>query len=114
MATQCLVQKKSKSMLIASTARSAWRDRQGCGAAIIGRIGTAGGTGYAIEFRWQQRHPRSVDGGSNDPLQHGHRKAARMGFRRGRRYDHRPPAGCSFSPKGDAWEKAAACWRIAS
>ncbi len=29
--------------------------------AVIGKIGTAGGTGYAIEFAGE-RHPRAVDG----------------------------------------------------
>ena len=51
MATQCLIQKKSKNM------RVTVQGSVGKGVtakdivlAIIGEIGTAGGTGYAIEF----------------------------------------------------------------
>ena len=51
MASQCLIQRKSQNMRI-------WVEgklKSGVGAkdlalAIIGKIGTAGGTGYAIEF----------------------------------------------------------------
>jgi 3-isopropylmalate/(R)-2-methylmalate dehydratase large subunit len=51
LATQCLLQKKSKTMLI----RVEGELGRGVTAkdvvlAVIGRIGTAGGTGYAIEF----------------------------------------------------------------
>src|SRR5690242_18287645 len=51
LATQCLVQKKAKSMLIEVTGQLG----PGVAAkdvvlAIIGKIGTAGGTGHAIEF----------------------------------------------------------------
>ena len=51
LATQCLLQKKSKTMLVKVDGELA----RGVSAkdvvlAIIGRIGTAGGTGYAIEF----------------------------------------------------------------
>src|SRR5207249_1644295 len=51
LATQCLLTKKAKSMLV----RVEGALPVGCTAkdivlAVIGRIGTAGGTGYAIEF----------------------------------------------------------------
>ena len=51
LATQCILQKKSKNMRISVNGAL----RNGVGAkdvilAIIGRIGTAGGTGYTIEF----------------------------------------------------------------
>ena len=51
LATQCLLTKKVKSMLVRADGKLA----PGVTAkdlilAIIGRIGTAGGTGYAIEF----------------------------------------------------------------
>ena len=62
LATQCLLMKKAKSMLV----RVDGRLPPGVTAkdlvlAIIGRIGTAGGTGHAIEFARRGR-ARAVDG----------------------------------------------------
>ncbi|NEH54080.1 3-isopropylmalate dehydratase large subunit, partial [Rhizobium leguminosarum] len=51
MATQCLLQKKSKTMLVkvdGKLGRGVYA--KDIALAVIGRIGTAGGTGYAIEF----------------------------------------------------------------
>ena len=51
MATQCLVQKKSKSMLVSVDGQvGPGVTAKDIMLAIIGAIGTAGGTGYAIEF----------------------------------------------------------------
>ncbi len=63
MATQCLIQKKSRSMLI----RVEGRAGPGITAkdlvlAIIGQIGTAGGTGYAIEFGGAAIQALSMEG----------------------------------------------------
>ena len=63
LATQCLIQKKSKSMLIEVDGKAA----AGVTAkdiilAIIGEIGTAGGTGYAIEFAGAAIRGLSVEG----------------------------------------------------
>ncbi len=63
MATQCLIQKKSRAMLV----RVDGRTRPGVTAkdivlAIIGRIGTAGGTGYAIEFGGDAIRALSMEG----------------------------------------------------
>lgn len=63
MATQCLLQKKSKTMQI----RVEGTLQDGVTAkdiilAIIGKIGTAGGTGYAIEFAGSAIRALSVEG----------------------------------------------------
>ena len=63
MATQCLLQKKSKTMQI----RVEGTLQKGVTAkdiilAIIGKIGTAGGTGYAIEFAGSAIRALSVEG----------------------------------------------------
>ena len=77
--------------------------------AIIGRIGTAGGTGYAIEFGGSTI--RSLDGRPHDDLQHGDRGGRPGGhggvdettidYLRGRPY----------APSGAQWEQAVAHWR---
>ncbi|MCP4695483.1 MAG: 3-isopropylmalate dehydratase large subunit [Gammaproteobacteria bacterium] len=63
LATQCLLQKKSKSMLVSVDGAV----RPGVTAkdiilAIIGKIGTAGGTGYAIEFGGEAIRALSMEG----------------------------------------------------
>ncbi len=63
LATQCLLQKKSKNMLVSVDGQV----REGVTAkdivlAIIGEIGTAGGTGYAIEFAGEAIRALSMEG----------------------------------------------------
>ena len=63
LATQCLIQKKSKAMLI----RVDGKTGPGVTAkdiilAIIGKIGTAGGTGYAIEFGGEAIRDLTMEG----------------------------------------------------
>lgn len=63
LATQCLVQKKSKNMLIRVNGQLG----EGVTAkdvvlAIIAKIGTAGGTGYAIEFAGEVFENMSMEG----------------------------------------------------
>ncbi len=63
LATQCLVQKKSRNMLVSVDGHVA----DGVTAkdivlAIIGKIGTAGGTGYAIEFGGEAIRALSMEG----------------------------------------------------
>ncbi len=63
LATQCLLQKKSRNMLVSVEGRVA----DGVTAkdivlAIIGKLGTAGGTGYAIEFGGDAIRALSMEG----------------------------------------------------
>ncbi|TXG93250.1 MAG: 3-isopropylmalate dehydratase large subunit, partial [Rhodocyclaceae bacterium] len=80
MATQCLVQKKSKAMLIrVDGALGKGVTAKDVALAIIGRIGTAGGTGYAIEFAGSAIRGLSMEGRMtlcNMAIEGG----ARMGF----------------------------------
>ncbi|MCA3000163.1 MAG: 3-isopropylmalate dehydratase large subunit [Rhodocyclaceae bacterium] len=67
MATQCLVAKKSKSLLIRVEGKVGGGRRWQPTAkdivlAIIGKIGTAGGTGYAIEFAGSAIRALSMEG----------------------------------------------------
>ena len=111
LATQCLVQKKSKTMLVAVEGELG----QGVTAkdvalAIIGTIGTAGGTGYAIEFGGSAICSLSIEGRMtlcNMAIEGG----ARMGFvavdEKTIDYLRDRP----FSPKGEIWDKAVAYWQ---
>jgi 3-isopropylmalate/(R)-2-methylmalate dehydratase large subunit len=111
LATQCLLQKKMKSMLI----RVEGKVGPGVTAkdivlAIIGGIGTAGGTGYAVEFAGAAIRALSMEGRMtvcNMAIEAG----ARVGFVAvdGTTIDYlkdRP-----FSPRGELWDKAVAHWR---
>src|SRR4051812_26756383 len=63
LATQCLVQKKSKAMLIVvdgSLPRGV--TPKDVALAVIGKIGTAGGTGHAIEFGGDAIRAMSMEG----------------------------------------------------
>jgi 3-isopropylmalate/(R)-2-methylmalate dehydratase large subunit len=78
--------------------------------AIIGKIGTAGGNGYAIEFAGSAIRGLSMEGRMtlcNMAIEGG----ARMGFVAVDDTTIEYLRGRSFSPKGDAWDKAVACWR---
>jgi 3-isopropylmalate/(R)-2-methylmalate dehydratase large subunit len=111
LATQCLLQKKSKTMLVR------FEGKVGAGVtakdlvlALIGRIGTAGGTGYAIEFGGSAIRALSMEGRMtvcNMAIEAG----ARVGFVAADETTIAYLKGRSFAPRGEDWEKAAACWR---
>ncbi|NJA87984.1 3-isopropylmalate dehydratase large subunit [Rhodocyclus tenuis] len=111
LATQCLVQKKSKTMLV----RVEGQLRAGVSAkdialAVIGNIGTAGGTGYAIEFAGSAIRALSIEGRMtlcNMAIEAG----ARMGFVAVDQTTIDYLKGRPFAPKGDDWERAVASWR---
>jgi len=63
LATQCLIQKKSKNMLVRIDGKlGAGVTAKDVVLAVIGKIGTAGGTGYAIEFGGQVIRDMSMEG----------------------------------------------------
>ncbi len=111
MATQCLVTKKSKSLLIKVEGQVG----RGVTAkdivlAIIGKIGTAGGTGFAIEFAGSAIRALSVEGRMtvcNMAIEAGAR-AGMIGA------DEKTIAylrGRPYAPKGEMFEQAVAYWK---
>ena len=111
LATQCLVTKKMKNMRLnveGPLARGV--TAKDVVLAIIGRIGTAGGTGHAIEFAGSAIRALSMEGRMtvcNMAIEAGAR-AGMVGV------DDTTIAylkGRPFAPKGEHWEKAVAYWR---
>ena len=111
LATQCLVQKKSRAM------RVTVEGTVGTGVtakdivlAIIGKIGTAGGTGYAIEFAGQGIMDLSVEGRMtvcNMAIEAGARAGmVAVGDKTIEYFRDRP-----YAPKGEDWDKAVEQWR---
>ena len=111
LATQCLVQKKSKTMLVAVEGQlGPGVTAKDVALAIIGTIGTAGGTGYAIEFGGSAIRSLSMEGRMtlcNMAIEGG----ARMGFVAVDDTTIEYLKDRPFSPKGDIWEQAVAYWR---
>ncbi len=111
MATQCLVAKKMKNMLIKVEGQlAAGVTPKDVVLAIIAEIGTAGGTGYAIEFGGQVFRDMTMEGRMtvcNMAIEAGARAGmvavddTTIDYVRGRTY----------APKGDDWDKAVASWR---
>ena len=111
LATQCLLVKKNRNM------RVEVRGQVGPGVtakdialAIIGEIGTAGGTGYAIEYCGEAVEALSMEGRmtlSNLTIEGGARTGlvavddVTINYMRGR----------PFAPKGEMWDAAVEAWR---
>lgn len=111
LATQCLLQKKSKAMLIKIEGKvGAGVTAKDIVLALIGKIGTAGGTGYAIEFGGSAIRALSMEGRMtvcNMAIEAG----ARVGFVAVDETTIEYLKGRTFSPKAADWEKATAYWR---
>ena len=111
MATQCLVQKKFKSLLVRiDGALGAGVTAKDMALAIIGRIGTAGGTGCAIEFAGSAVRGLSMEGRMtlcNMAIEAG----ARVGFVAADETTIAYLKGRPYSPRGEMFERAAAHWR---
>ncbi len=111
LATQCLVQKKSRNMLVRVDGQlGAGVTPKDVVLAIIGKIGTAGGTGYAIEFGGQVFRDMSMEGRMtvcNMAIEAG----ARVGMVA---VDEKTIAyvqGRPYAPTGDQWAQAVAYWQ---
>jgi 3-isopropylmalate/(R)-2-methylmalate dehydratase large subunit len=110
LATQCLLQKKMKSMLVKVDGKvGAGVTAKDIALALIGRIGTAGGTGYAIEFGGEAIRALSMEGRMtlcNMAIEGG----ARVGFVAVDATTVEYLKGRPFSPTGEVWDRAVAHW----
>ncbi len=111
LATQCLIQKKSKNMLVKVNGRAGpGVTAKDIVLAIIGEIGTAGGTGYAIEFGGEAIMDLSVEGRMtvcNMAIEAGAR--AGMVAVDDKTIDY--VKGRPYAPRAEQWEAAVAAWR---
>jgi 3-isopropylmalate/(R)-2-methylmalate dehydratase large subunit len=111
LASQCLVQKKARNMLISVDGQVG----RGVTAkdimlAIIGEIGTAGGTGYVIEYGGEAVRALSMEGRMticNMSIEAG----ARAGLVAVDDVTIDYVKGRSFAPRGELWQRAVAYWR---
>ena len=111
LATQCLIQKKSKNMLISVN------EKLNIGVTakdmilyIIGQIGTAGGTGFSIEFSGEAIQNLSMEGRMticNMAIEAG----ARSGMIAVDQVTIDYIKGRPFSPTANEWEKAVSSWQ---
>ena len=110
MATQCLIQKKSKNMRVTvDGAVGEGVTAKDIVLHIIGVIGTAGGTGHTIEFAGEAISNLSMEGRMtlcNMTIEGG----ARAGLVACDQTTIDYVEGRPFAPKGDDWEKALAVW----
>ena len=111
MATQCLVTKKSKTMLVkVEGALSNGVTAKDIALEVIGRIGTAGGTGYAIEFTGSTIRALSMEGRMtlcNMAIEAG----ARAGMIAADETTFAYIKGRPFAPQGEHWDKAVDYWK---
>ncbi|MBA4739519.1 MAG: 3-isopropylmalate dehydratase large subunit [Burkholderiales bacterium] len=111
LATQCLVQKKMKNMLVKVEGHlDPGVSAKDIALALIGKIGTAGGTGYAIEFAGSAIESLSVEGRMtlcNMAIEAG----ARAGMIAVDQTTIDYLLGRTFAPQGDLWEQAVSYWR---
>ncbi len=111
MATQCLLMKKTKSMQVLVEGKLG----RGVTAkdlvlAVIGKIGTAGGTGYSIEFAGSAVRSLSMEGRMtvcNMAIEAG----ARAGMIAADDITIDYCKGRPFAPQGELWDKAVTYWR---
>ena len=111
LATQCLVQKKSKTLQVLVEGKLGHGvTAKDIALAIIGKIGTAGGNGYAIEFAGSAIRGLSMEGRMtlcNMAIEAG----ARAGMVAVDDTTINYVKGRPFAPKAEQWDAAVAYWR---
>ena len=111
LATQCLIQKKSKNMRVrVDGAIPPGVTAKDIVLAIIGRIGTAGGTGCAIEFAGTAIEQLSVEGRMtvcNMAIEAGARAGMIAVDEKTIEYFRGRP----YAPRGELWDPAVKAWR---
>jgi 3-isopropylmalate/(R)-2-methylmalate dehydratase large subunit len=111
LATQTLIQAPAKNMLVnVDGALGAGVSAKDVILAIIGKIGTAGGTGHVIEYAGSAFRDMSMEGRMtvcNMSIEAG----ARAGLVAPDETTFAYLKGRPYAPKGEAWERAVAYWR---
>ena len=111
LATQCLIQRKMKNLRVRVEGQlSAGVTAKDMALAIIGTIGTAGGTGYAIEFAGDAVQALSMEGRMtlcNMSIEAG----ARMGMVAVDEVTLDYVKGRPYAPSGALWDQAETYWR---
>ncbi|MEQ1914164.1 MAG: 3-isopropylmalate dehydratase large subunit [Sideroxydans sp.] len=111
MATQCLVAKKSKTMLVKVDGKLGHGvTSKDIALEVIGMIGTAGGTGYAIEFGGDTIRGLSMEGRMtlcNMAIEAG----ARAGMVAADEVTFEYIKGRPFAPQASQWDAAVTYWR---
>jgi 3-isopropylmalate/(R)-2-methylmalate dehydratase large subunit len=111
LATQCLVAKKMKNMQVLVEGQLPFGvTAKDIVLAVIGKIGTAGGNGHAIEFAGSAIRDLSVEGRMticNMSIEAG----ARVGLVAADEKTVAYVKGRPFAPSGDNWDKAVEAWK---
>ena len=111
MATQCLLIKKTKAMqVLVEGMLGKGVTAKDIALAVIGKIGTAGGTGYTIEFAGSTIRSLSMEGRMtvcNMTIEAG----ARAGMIAADDTTVNYLKGRPFAPQGELWKQAVAYWR---
>lgn len=111
LATQTLIQRRAKNMLVKVDGKlPTGVTAKDITLAVIGRIGTAGGTGYVIEYAGEAIRELSMEGRMsvcNMSIEAG----ARAGLIAPDETTFAYVKGRALAPKGDEYDKAVAYWR---
>ncbi len=111
MASQTLPQKKAKTMQVKiNGVLSKYASAKDIALAITGKIGTAGGTGYVIEYAGEAISQLSMEGRMtlcNMAIEAG----ARAGLIAPDQKTFDYLEGLEFAPKGESWDQALAYWK---
>ncbi|WNW10824.1 3-isopropylmalate dehydratase large subunit [Pseudomonas sp. DTU_2021_1001937_2_SI_NGA_ILE_001] len=111
LATQCLVAKKMKNMLVRVEGKLPFGvTAKDIVLAVIGKIGTAGGNGHAIEFAGSAIRDLSIEGRMticNMSIEAG----ARVGMVATDEKTLEYVKGRPFAPQGEDWNKAVEAWK---